>query len=178
MSRRLIVGSGLAIGWTAVWVALWRDLSFANVLGGAVIANLLLLVFPPRSIVQNQGRIRPKAMLRFAAFLIKEIVQANLIVAWEVLTPKNRINEGIVGIPIRGVSEGLVTLVANCISLAPGALTLDTRSTPRTIYVHVLHLHDIDAVRRDVQLLEQLAIEAFGSDEAVQHLRTREEGDL
>lgn len=174
MRRRSLIGAGLALGWTGVWVALWRDLSFANVLAGAVIANLLLLIFPPRTMVANQGYVSVGALFRFTAFLAKEILQANVIVAWEVVTPTNKINEGIVAIPIRGVSEGLVTLVANCISLSPGTLTLDTRSDPSTIYVHVLHLHDIDAVRRNVQHLEMLAIEAFGRDEAVELIRAQE----
>lgn len=176
MSRRVFTGACLTAGWTAVWVALWRDLSFANVLAGAVVANGLLFFFPPRGIVANQGRVRPRALVRFAAFQIKEIIQANVIVAWEVLTPTNKINEGIVAIPIRGVSEGLVTLVANCISLAPGTLTLDIRPSPSIIYVHVLHLHDIDEVRRNVQHLEKLAIEAFGKEEAVELIRAQEGG--
>ncbi|MEX2588138.1 MAG: Na+/H+ antiporter subunit E [Actinomycetota bacterium] len=174
MNRRLLIGTGLIVGWTAIWVALWRDLSAANVLAGAIVANLLLLKFPPRAAVANQGYVSPGAVLRFVAFLIKEILKANVIVAWEVLTPWNTINEGIVAIPIRGVSEGLVTLVANCISLSPGTLTLETRSNPSTIYVHVLHLRDVEVVRRNVQHLEKLAIEAFGSDEAVELLRTQE----
>lgn len=174
MRRRTFIGAGLALGWTGIWVALWRDLSFANVLAGAVIAGALLLIFPPRAMVANQGYVSIGALFRFTAFLAKEILQANVVVAWEVVTPTNKINEGIVAIPIRGVSEGLVTLVANCISLSPGTLTLETRSDPSTIYVHVLHLHDIDAVRRNVQHLEMLAIEAFGRDEAVELMKAQE----
>lgn len=174
MNRRLLIGTGLVLGWTGIWVALWRDLSFANVLAGAVIANLMLLKFPPRTMVANQGYVSVGAMFRFVGFLTKEILRANVIVAWEVVTPTNKINEGIVAIPIRGVSEGLVTLVANCISLAPGTLTIETRSNPSVIYVHVLHLGDIDVVRRNVQHLEKLAIEAFGSDKAVELLQAQE----
>lgn len=173
MKRRIAMGAGLIVIWTGVWVALWRDLSFANVLAGAILANLLLLKFPPRTMVANQGYVSFGALFRFAAFLIKEIVTANVVVAWEVVTPTNKINEGIVAIPIRGVSEGLVTLVANSISLSPGTLTIDTRSNPSTIYVHVLHLHNIDAVRRNVQHLEMLAIEAFGRDEAVELIKAQ-----
>ena len=34
-------------------------------------------------------------------------------------------------------------------------------------YVHVLHLHDVEAVRDEVRRMEHLAIRAFGSKEAV-----------
>ena len=174
MKHRVALALAMAVGWTALWVALWRDLSIANIIAGGGIASLLLLAFPPQLTVANRGRIRLVPALRFAAYLGRKILQANLVVAWEVITPKNKINEGVVAIPIRGVSEGLIALVANSISLAPGTLTLDTHTNPNTIYLHVLHLHDIDAVRRSVQHLELLAIEAFGNEEAVRIMKAQE----
>lgn len=155
------------VGWLlAVWLFLWEDLSFANVLAGLALGSLLVVLFPmrPRGI---PGAFRPLAAARFAGFFAWKLVEASMIVAWEVMTPQNRINEGIVAVPIRGVSETLTTLVANAISLTPGTLTLEVRHQPPVLYVHVLHLEDIDAVRHDVQYLEVLAIRAFGSSAAI-----------
>ncbi len=148
------------------WVALWEDVSAANLLAGLTVGSLLLLVFPmrPRGV---PGAFRPGAAVRFGGYFAWKLVEASAIVTWEVLTPTNRINEGIVAIPIRGVSDTLTTLVANAISLTPGTLTLEVRQDPTVLYVHVLHLDDIEAVRRDVQHLEVLAIRAFGSTAAV-----------
>ncbi len=148
------------------WVALWEELSAANLLAGLTLGVLLLLVFPmrPRGV---PGAFRLGATVRFAGYFAWKLVEASAVVTWEVLTPTNRINEGIVAIPIRGVSETLTTLVANAISLTPGTLTLEVRQDPTVLYVHVLHLDDIEAVRRDVQHLEVLAIRAFGSTAAV-----------
>lgn len=155
------------VGWlVVVWVALWEDVSWANVLGGLVVAGGLVVVFPLRP-ARRQGRIRVWPALRFAVYFLWKLVEASAIVAWEVVTPRNRINEGIVAVPIHGVSDALVTVVANAISLTPGTLTLEVDEEPAVLYVHVLHLHDIEAVRRDVQRLERLAIAAFGPDEAV-----------
>ncbi len=150
----------------AVWVALWEDLSAANVLSGLLLASMLLVLFPmrPRGV---SGAFRPAAAIRFAAYFVWKLVEASAVVTWEVLTPTNRINEGIVAIPIRGVSDTLTTLVANAISLTPGTLTLEVDQEPTVLYVHVLHLHDIEAVRRGVEYLEVLAIRAFGSAAAV-----------
>ncbi len=149
-----------------VWLFLWEGVSLANVLAGLALASLLVVLFPmrPRGI---PGAFRPVAVARFLGFFAWKLVEASVIVAWEVVTPQNRINEGIVAIPIRGVSDTLTTLVANAISLTPGTLTLEVRHQPAVLYVHVLHLEDIDAVRRDVQYLEVLAIRAFGSSAAV-----------
>ncbi|HEX2046345.1 MAG TPA: Na+/H+ antiporter subunit E [Acidimicrobiales bacterium] len=149
-----------------VWLFLWEDASVANVLAGLALGSLLVVLFPmrPRGI---PGAFRPGAAAHFVGYFAWKLVEASMIVAWEVVTPQNRINEGIVAVPIRGVSETLTTLVANAISLTPGTLTLEVRHQPPVLYVHVLHLEDIGAVRRDVQYLEVLAIRAFGSSAAV-----------
>ena len=150
---------------TVLWIAFWEDLSVASVVGGLVVAAGLILLFPmaPPGVA---GALRPVAAAHFGLYFAWKLVEASVVVAWEVVTPRNRINEGIVAIPIQGVSDTLTTLVANAISLTPGTLTLEIHRNPTVLYVHVLHLHDIDAVRRDVQYLEVLAIRAFGSARA------------
>jgi len=157
----------LMIAWlTVVWVALWEDLSAANLLAGLALATALVALFPlsPPGVA---GTLSPLAAVRFVVYFAWKLVEASLVVAWEVVTPHNRINQGIVAVPIHGVSDTLTTLVANAISLTPGTLTIEIRRRPTILYVHVLHLQDIEAVRREVQYLEVLAIRAFGSARAV-----------
>jgi len=157
----------LMVAWLVVaWVALWERLSPANVIAGVLVASLLVLVFPMGA-PGIAGGFRPLAALRFAGYFGWKLLEASAIVSWEVITPRNRINQGIVAVPIRGASDTLTTLVANAISLTPGTLTIEVRQQPTVLYVHVLHLRDIDAVRREVQHLEVLAIRAFGSDAAI-----------
>ena len=149
-----------------VWVALWEDVGPANVTSGLFTASLLVTVFPltGRGV---RGGFRPAAATRFLVYFGWKLVEASAVVSWEVVTPRNRINEGIVAVPIRGVSDTLTTLVANAISLTPGTLTLEIRRRPTMLYVHVLHLQDIETVRREVERLELLAIRAFGSPHAI-----------
>ncbi len=149
-----------------VWVALWEDVSPANVTSGLLVASLLVTAFPltGRGV---RGGFRPAAATRFLVYFGWKLVEASAVVSWEVVTPRNRINEGIVAVPIRGVSDTLTTLVANAISLTPGTLTLEIRRRPTILYVHVLHLQDIETVRREVERLELLAIRAFGSPHAI-----------
>jgi multicomponent Na+:H+ antiporter subunit E len=40
-----------------------------------------------------------------------------------------------------------ITLVANLVSLTPGTLSLDVSDDRRTLYVHVMFMDDIEAVR-------------------------------
>jgi multicomponent Na+:H+ antiporter subunit E len=154
------------------WTAFWGSASPANVASGVVVAFVLLAVFPLRH-TTRQGRFRPLQALRLFGYFVGKLVEANLVVAWEVLTPRNRINEGIVAVPVTGASDVLVSVVANVISLTPGTLTIEIHTDPHVLFVHVLHLHDIDAVRRDVTRLERYVLRAFGSDEAVSEVERR-----
>ena len=171
--------SSLFLALVLVWIALWERWSWANLASGLLVAGLLVGAFPPVR-PTLPGRFRPLAVLRFTGYFAWRLVQACAVVAWEEITPSNRINEGIVAVPVRGVSDRLVTLVANAISLCPGTLTLEAEEDPTVLYVHVLHLHDVEAVRRDVQHLEELAIAAFGPVDAVATLRREEDapGDV
>lgn len=155
----LRVGANLV--WSsAVWVALWGDLSVANVLWGAVLGTVTMVSVP---VVHKAHRlpVRVLPMIRFGLVVAWSLVKASAIVAWEVVTPVNDINEGIVAIPLRTTSPGLMTLLANVISLTPGTLTLETRRSPPTVYVHVLHLRHIEDVRQDIHHLEDLVMVAF-----------------
>jgi multicomponent Na+:H+ antiporter subunit E len=147
----------------AMWIALWERFSIANLLGGVAVGLALVLAFPPDR--RGTYTVRPLPAARFLGYFAWKLLEASAIVAWEIVTPRNRINEGIVAIPISGVSEGLTTIVANAISLTPGTLTLEVVERPTVLYVHVLHLRDVDAVRTEVRYLEALAIRAFARAE-------------
>jgi len=165
--RNLVAGLWLVV----FWVALWEDLSVGNVLGGVLVAIAVLVVArPPAS--QGRSRFRPMAALRFLAYFLWKLVEASAIVAWEVATPTNVINEGIVAVPIHGRSRLLTTIVANAITLTPGTLTLQIHTDPTVLYVHVLHLRTIEEVRAEVHKLEHLAVLAFGSDDDVAAIRS------
>ena len=160
MTHRLLLGLWLV----AVWIMLWEGLTIANALTGTVLAAALILAFPPR----GSGRIpvRPLAALRLLGHFVVKLVEANAVVAWEVLTPRNRINEAIVAVPIDDQRDGIIALVANAVSLIPGTLTLEVRREPTVLYVHVLHLRSVEAARDEVQTLHRLALAAFPPPEA------------
>jgi multicomponent Na+:H+ antiporter subunit E len=158
-------------GWlTLVWVALWGDITAANVLSGAVVATLVLVSFPFER-DERRGAFRPVAGLRFVAFFVWQLVTANVQVAWEVLTPRNRENEGILCVPVvPSASQTLLTLVVNSIGLTPGTMVIDLTERPRYLYVHVLHLDDVDEARANLMRFQELAVRAFGSAQAVAEL--------
>lgn len=152
----------LALFLTVVWVGLWRDLSIANLLSGVIVAAAVVWLFPPAG--DSPIGVRPVALLRFVGAAAISILRANLVVAWEVVTPKNQINEGVVAVELASSNPVVITLVSHAIILAPGTMVIDidkgTDDRPTQLYVHVLHLRSIDEVRDDVLQLEALALAA------------------
>lgn len=152
----------------AVWLALWSDLSVANVAGGVLVATIVVWLFGSRR--SGQVAFRPVPAVRFALYFLFKLVEASIVVARTVITPRHRIRAGIVAVQLRGCSDAVVTLIANAVSHTPGTLTLEVHREPLTLYIHVLSLHEVDDVRRDVYTLERLAIEAFGTRAALDGL--------
>lgn len=150
------------VGWSVlVWVALWGDLSIANVIWGAVLGGVTVALVPVRHMA-HRVPIRPWGIVRFVAVFLTALVKASGEVAWEVVSPTNRINEGIVAVDLRTTSPGLMTLIGNMVSLTPGTLTLEVRTDPPTLYIHVLHLRGVEDVRAGVHHFEDVALAAFG----------------
>lgn len=152
----------LAVWLVIVWLALWRDLSVANLVSGVLVAAATIWLFPiPEQ--RSTLAVRPVALMRFLATALWAIIRANVVVAWEVLTPANQINEGVVAVDLRARHPVVITLVSHAIGLAPGTMVIDVEEDedgPARMYVHVLHLREIEDVRQEVLELERLALAA------------------
>lgn len=153
---------GILLLWLVfVWVTLWENLTVANVLSGVLVAGLLVVVFP----LHGRGRqaVRPLALLRYAGYFLGKLVEANAQVAWKVLNPRSEVHEGIVAVTLDDAPDGLVSLVANSITLTPGTLTLDVHRGEGVVvlYVHVLDLRSVEAAKAEVVEFDRRARLAF-----------------
>ena len=80
------------------------------------------------------------------------------------------IRTGVIAVPLRTESEFALMVVANVITITPGTITIEAKGSPAVLYVNVLHLHDIDKIRRNLLRIEELSVRAFGSREARRQL--------
>ena len=182
---KLIRVPSLIIWLTALWVALWADLSLGTVVGGLLVAIVVVAVARPTGVTGlERTYFRPFSALVFVGYFLWQLVKANLVVAWEIVTPGLRINRAIIAVPMHTTSAGVVTVVANSVTLTPGTVTVevtedevDDEFAPeggvrirRTLFIHVLHFIDVESVRRDVLQLERLAIKAFGARRELAHV--------
>jgi multicomponent Na+:H+ antiporter subunit E len=171
--RRLTSHLGLLLWLTLVWMALWGSATVANLLGGLLVAAVLLVLLPLPT-VPRESDIRPVALLRLAVVFFWELIKASFIVVVQVLRPASELRQAVVAVPVIGVSDRLLTLLANAVSLTPGTLALEVDRPRATLYVHVLNVGgDVDAVeeiRASIVRLERLAILAMGSPDCLRAL--------
>lgn len=158
---------GVGLGLVVLWVALWGQVTAANVLGGVAVAALVLVVAPLPEPLHGRLIVHPLRVVVFAAFFLRELVKASAIVALTVVRRRSSITSGIVAVPLSSDSDALTTIIANTVTLTPGTLTLEVELHPPVLYIHVFHLTDVDSVLADVAKIERHATRAFGSATAV-----------
>jgi multicomponent Na+:H+ antiporter subunit E len=154
----------------AVWLLLWGSVTVANVASGLLVVIVVLYVIPTARFPIRRPTLRLAPAAAFVAWVVIDLVRANAVVTREILARQSSINTAVVAVPLPHCSAGVLTLVANTLSLAPGTMAMEVTQEPAVIYVHVLHLDDVEHVRRTIQHLSALAVRAFGSAEAVDAL--------
>lgn len=157
------------LGLDVIWVLLWGSASAANVLSGLVVGLIIVAVVPGLR-ARPGGRwppIRPVAILRLAGHLVASTITSNVVLTREILSRGSQIRTGVIRVPLPHCSDELITLITNLLALAPGTMPVEATSDPPELYVHVLHLHDVEQVRGDIYRLTDRVVRAFGSADAI-----------
>nr|WP_245852582.1 Na+/H+ antiporter subunit E [Isoptericola jiangsuensis] len=155
---------------TLVWVLLWGDLSWANVLGGGLLALVVLVVFPLPS-VQARGRFRPWPFVVLVGRFLTDLVVASFQVAFLALRPGYRPAGAVVQVRLRNPDDLFLTATAVLSTLVPGTLVLETRRRTGLVFLHVLDVDRAggpDAVRADIRRLEARVLRAFAPDDVLE----------
>ncbi|WP_254537654.1 Na+/H+ antiporter subunit E [Halomarina litorea] len=106
----------------------------------------------------------PSAALYVLLFL-RELLTANVDVAYRVLSPSMPIDPDVVAVPLRVEGDTAITTIANSITLTPGTLTMDYDESSNTLYVHAITGgSNYDAVVDPIRAWEDLALVIFDED--------------
>jgi multicomponent Na+:H+ antiporter subunit E len=158
-----------------VWLALWGEVSAANIASGILVVALIGLIIRP---VPREHTLHLLPLVRLLAVFVWRLVSSSMVVVLAVLAPTpQRLRSGVVGVRLSQRSRLVATIVADAISLTPGTLTLEARYPDATgdegsdsdpgspdgapvLYIHVLGLGDPEAIRDDVRRLEHLVVSA------------------
>jgi multicomponent Na+:H+ antiporter subunit E len=103
---------------------------------------------------------KPIQFLRFFAYILKEIVVANIRVAHHVITPGSIAKPGVIAVPLDCKTPIGITWFTNLISLTPGTLVLDIADDRTALYIHTMFTDDIHDLRLKIkQHIEQPILE-------------------
>jgi multicomponent Na+:H+ antiporter subunit E len=150
-----------------VWVLLWGTFSWANVLGGLVVALVVLALFPLPP-APGRGWLRPLPALRVVADFIADLAVSSVQVAAQSLQavrPQREIRSSVVAVQLDSSSEFVMAMIVAMLSLVPGSVVIEARPEQRMIYAHVLGAGDdaaVAAFRDQVARLEAELVVALG----------------
>jgi multicomponent Na+:H+ antiporter subunit E len=132
---------------TLVWILLWGTFSWANLIGGLVVAVGVLVLFPLPA-VSSGGGLRPLGLLRVVLDVARDLAVSSVQVAWQSVRPGPPPRSSIVAIEVPDDSELLMALLVECLSLVPGSVVVEASATERTLWAHVLGVDDEAGVER------------------------------
>ncbi|HEX5541380.1 MAG TPA: Na+/H+ antiporter subunit E [Micromonospora sp.] len=168
----------IALTWLVlVWNLLWGEFTWGNVIGGLIVALIVLFFFPLPPVTFG-GRIRPVAVARFASRFFSDLVKASAQVSWLAFRPGPPPLSAVIAVPLRVRSDLNMTLVSEAVSLVPGSLIVEAEPHSGLLYVHVFgvrNIQEVEEFRREVLRLEGRIVRSIGSAAEVNQL-TSEEG--
>jgi multisubunit Na+/H+ antiporter MnhE subunit len=82
------------------------------------------------------------------------LVQSNLIIAYDILTPKMRIKPDIIYVSITIKSDFGLLLFSNLVSMTPGSLSIDMNKEKTILEIHVLYNKNKEKVLQDIENIQ------------------------
>jgi len=153
-----VIGRSVAL--FALWVALWGEVSVANVASGIVAVALVTWLFAERS--GPVYSLRLWGGFRLLMFVAYSLVTSSLKVALAVIAPtRKRTHPSVQRVNLARGSVFYGAIVANAITLTPGTMTLELDPATLELSVHVLGEVDPAKFAADVLDLERRVAAAF-----------------
>lgn len=151
---------------TFVWVLLWGDVSWGNIVMGIVVGLVVLLVLPlPR--IPVEGRIHPLAALNLIVTLVWNFLISSAQVAWTAIRPGPPPLGCVVRVHMAIKSDLVLTLAIDYLNLVPGTMVVEIDHVHRMLYIHVFDVRtqrQVDNFHKQIAYVERQFIRAFERD--------------
>lgn len=126
---------------TFVWIALTGTLNYTNFLFGFGLGFFILWLRERTGDDKDYFYRVPKIILFILNFM-KDMLEANLQVAFDLITPDLFSKPGIIAYPLDAKTDFEITMLSNIIALTPGTMVIDLSDDRSIIYIHVLYLNN------------------------------------
>lgn len=92
------------------------------------------------------------AFIAFLLFYLVEVIQSNLRVAHDVLTPRHRMKPGILAVDVSDMTNRQLLFMANFITMTPGTLGLDVSDSHDKLYIHAMYIDgEMETMARELE---------------------------
>jgi multicomponent Na+:H+ antiporter subunit E len=132
------------------WISLTGQFTVVNFMIGFLL-GFILMWLAQRATGSLKYFYKAIQVIRFVIFFIWELLLANIRSTYYVLAPRHKLRPGIVAIPLDLDNDAEITLLANLITMTPGSLSLDVSNERCTLYVHVIHIDDVEKYRASIK---------------------------
>jgi len=171
---RMLHQTPLIVVLVLLWMLLWGNVSWLNLVTGLILAVFVTRVFylPP---VDLTGRLNLWHLAVFLGNFSRQLVTASFQVAAQAFAPRPVRRNAVIAVQLYTRSDLIMTLTAIALSLIPGSLVLEADREKSILYLHVLNTPDADAVenaRQQVLLIERRIVRALGSRSDLERLTT------
>lgn len=135
-------------------VAVQQDLFRLTAATGILVflAAFVLLWLSAALYNRNYFRKIPK-VVGLSIYFLKELIMANLKIAYDIITPRFFMNPAIIALPLKATSDLEISLLANMLTLTPGSLSVDVSEDRKELYVHLLYAadEDVESLKKELK---------------------------
>ena len=97
----------------------------------------------------------------FVIVFLRDLVSANIDVAFRILNPSLPIKPAGIVVPLRVKKPFSITTIANSITLTPGTLTLDYIEETNSLLIHTIDGSDVESILKTIHIWEEYALNIF-----------------
>jgi multicomponent Na+:H+ antiporter subunit E len=145
------------------WVALNGSFTLENLVTGALLGRLVLLVLAKGGVLPAGELGRVERGIGLLGHLLWQIVLANFRIAMDVISVHHRL-------PLDVTSDQEILLLAAMINITPGSVALDVSADRRVMYVHVMHMQNAEEAKREIKEgFERRVLELRGESKEISH---------
>jgi len=152
-----------------LWVTLTESFTLGSLVGGLLVAALVVALFPVPAVALGAARVRDLRdlpvwlwrMARLLLYFLWELLKANWHVARLAIARRPALKPGILAMELRVRSPLQVALLATLITLPPGTATVEVSPDCRVMYIHCIDASDPEAALAVARRFEEQVLEVL-----------------
>lgn len=159
----------------ALWCLLWGGLDLRNVLGGAVVAVLVFVLFPMPP-MGHELTLRPVRFVLFALRFLSDCFVSAVQVGYYALRPGPQPPGSVIAVQMASRSDFFLTFTGVLCTLIPGSVVVEAQRATGTIFLHTFNTgtpEQVEKARREVRAQEERLLWAIARREVLEEAGLR-----